>query len=240
MQLIPTHHPAPPLILYFKLLLLSFRQPTPSPHHLTSCLMPRPPPPLLPKLGTNNPNFSKTMSSDLWLICRGLPNSITNHVLQHLVLAINGTDVCTIQDIQDTLDGCIWSTHGRLHLTDNVLAGFVAGPIIGLQFLVVKKPHRQIGRTLHLLLVLVTIACYVQAFCVCTHLESHSPMPPPTFLAEMKGPYRGEWLAALFTHLANCHQIGTYGPPLLPPRECHGSTHGTCFEARFQFQQTSG
>ncbi len=35
----------------------------------------------------------------------------------------------------------------------------------------------------------------------------------------MKGPYCGEWLAALFSHLDNCHQIGTYGAPSIPRHE---------------------
>ena len=35
----------------------------------------------------------------------------------------------------------------------------------------------------------------------------------------MKGPFRGEWIAALFHHLDNCHSIGTFGAPGLPPQD---------------------
>ncbi len=39
---------------------------------------------------------------------------------------------------------------------------------------------------------------------------------PPNFSTAMRGHYRGEWLEALFKHLDNCHQIGSYGAPTLP------------------------
>ena len=35
----------------------------------------------------------------------------------------------------------------------------------------------------------------------------------------MKGPFKGDWTAALFSHLDNCHSIGTFGPPSVPPHD---------------------
>jgi hypothetical protein len=49
-------------------------------------------------------------------------------------------------------------------------------------------------------------------------MSHHASQCPKSFGAAMKGPYRGEWLAALFSHLDNCHSIGTFGPPTLPPQ----------------------
>ena len=51
-------------------------------------------------------------------------------------------------------------------------------------------------------------------------ITSHpNTLCPRSFHEAMKGPFRGEWTAALFHHLDNCHSIGTFGAPGLPPHD---------------------
>ena len=155
----------------------------------------------------------------LGAFARKLPNSVTNRALHHLVLAINGIEVQTLQDVQDTLDGYVRSTHGRLHQIDTVQAGFTPSPILGIQLLLVKKPRLRANWVNSSVTFGAGDYSMLRSGFAVLCVMSHPSITqcPPNFLAAMRGPYQGEWMAALFTHLDNCQQIGTYGPPMLPP-----------------------
>ena len=154
----------------------------------------------------------------LGAFARGLPNSITNRALRHLILAINGTDARSVDDVQLLLDGYVKSTHGRLSLTDAVPSGFSPSPILGVQVLLVKKPRLAadwVDSTFTF--GAGDFSMLRSGFSVSSITSNPGILCPKSFGAAMRSAHRGEWLAALFSHLDNCHSIGTYGPRTIPP-----------------------
>ncbi len=149
---------------------------------------------------------------------RGLSNACAMRILHHLILAFNGTDIRSVEDFQAAVDGYVRSTHGRLTSLESIPVGFIPSPINGIQLLTVKKPKPggdwtesdfTFGAGDHSML----RSGFSDLFIIS---HPHSACPK-SFTHAMKGPYHGGWLAALFSHLDNCHQIGTYGPPQFPP-----------------------
>ncbi len=151
---------------------------------------------------------------------RALTNREAHQSLQHLILAINGTDARTQEDIQELLDGYVRKTHGRVPTLHTINPGFSPGPILGIKVLIVKKPRVASDW------VDSTFTFGASDYSMLWSGFSISAITLPTitqcpcsFSAAMKSTYCGEWLAALFAHLDNCHSIGTYGPPCLPPSD---------------------
>ena len=96
---------------------------------------------------------------------------------------------------------------------------FVPGMLTNLTLLSVKKPRTNHDWKDTFSFGAGDISMLRSGFTVSSITSHPNTLCPRSFHEAMKGPFRGEWTAALFHHVDNCHSIGTFGAPGLPPHD---------------------